>query len=78
MCHVSAEIMSQISKEFEIENFAAEEKMMLDTFEEEAKKSTLDPLLIESTGPVVSAMEIEKQKEAVCPQFHTLCRLYFV
>lgn len=67
MCHVSAEIMSEISKEFEIENFAAEEKMMLDTFEEETKKSTLDPLLIESTGPVVSAMEIEKEKAAVCP-----------
>nr|XP_031826759.1 guanine nucleotide-binding protein-like 3 homolog [Nomia melanderi] len=65
VCHVSAEILSEISKEFEIENFAAEEKMMLDTFEEEvAKKSTIDPLLIESTGPVVSAMEIEKQKEA--------------
>ncbi|XP_076278851.1 nucleostemin 1 [Lasioglossum baleicum] len=63
-CHVSAEIVSQISKEFEIENFAAEEKMMLDTFEEQAvKDSKLDPLLIESTGPVVSAMEIEKQKE---------------
>lgn len=63
-CHVSAEIVSQISKEFEIENFEAEEKMMLDTFEEQtAQNPKLDPLLIESTGPVVSAMEIEKQKE---------------
>ncbi|KZC08771.1 PREDICTED: guanine nucleotide-binding protein-like 3 homolog [Dufourea novaeangliae] len=61
---ISAEIVSQMSKEFDIESFAAEEKMMLDTFEEEtAKKSKLDPLLIETTGPVLSAMEVEKEKE---------------
>nr|XP_033335458.1 guanine nucleotide-binding protein-like 3 homolog [Megalopta genalis]XP_033335459.1 guanine nucleotide-binding protein-like 3 homolog [Megalopta genalis] len=64
VCHISAEIVSQISKEFEIENFAAEEKMMLDNYEEQATKtSTLDPVLIESSGPVVSLMEVEKQKE---------------
>ncbi|CAD1474770.1 unnamed protein product, partial [Heterotrigona itama] len=64
-CHVSAEIVNQISKEFDIESFAGQEKMMLDNFEEEvAKKQTIDPLLIESSGPVVSAMEVELQKEA--------------
>ncbi|XP_043797908.1 guanine nucleotide-binding protein-like 3 homolog [Apis laboriosa] len=64
-CHVSAEIVSQISKEFDIESFAAEEKMMLDNFEEESsKKQTIDSLLIESSGPVLSAMEVELQKQA--------------
>lgn len=64
-CHVSAEIVSQISKEFDIESFAAQEKMMLDNFEESSKKQTIDSLLIESSGPVLSAMEIELQKQAV-------------
>lgn len=65
-CHVSAEIVSQVSKEFDIESFAAQEKMMLDNFEEESlKKQTTDPLLIESSGPVLSAMEVELQKQAV-------------
>lgn len=64
-CHVSAEIVSQISKEFDIESFAAQEKMMLDNFEEESsKKQTFDSLLIESSGPVLSAMEVELQKKA--------------
>ncbi|KOX78639.1 Guanine nucleotide-binding protein-like 3 like protein [Melipona quadrifasciata] len=63
-CHVSAEIVNQIGKEFDIESFAAQEKMMLDNFEEEvAKKQAIDPLLIESSGPVISAMEVELQKE---------------
>lgn len=40
--------------------------MMLDNFEEESlKKQTTDPLLIESSGPVLSAMEVELQKQAV-------------
>lgn len=65
-CHVSAEIVSQISKEFEIEGVVEQERMMLDTFEEQsAKKQATDPLLIESSGPVISAMEVELQKEAV-------------
>lgn len=63
-CHVSAEIVSQISKEFDIESFAAQEKMMLDNFEESSKKQTIDSLLIESSGPVLSAMEVELQKQA--------------
>lgn len=64
-CHVSAEIVNQISKEFDIESFAAQEKMMLDNFEESSKKQTIDSLLIESSGPVLSAMEVELQKQAV-------------
>lgn len=63
-CHISAEIVSQINKEFDIDSFVAEEKMMLDTFEgESAKKQIGDSLLIESSGPVTSLMEIEKEKE---------------
>lgn len=39
--------------------------MMLDNFEESSKKQTIDSLLIESSGPVLSAMEVELQKQAV-------------
>lgn len=60
---VSAEIVSQIAKEFDIESFASEEKMMLDGVAAEAAKSVIDPLVIESTGPVVAAMELETAKE---------------
>ncbi|XP_060831265.1 guanine nucleotide-binding protein-like 3 homolog [Bombus pascuorum] len=64
-CHLSAEIVSQMSKEFDIERFAADEKMMIDNFEEEnANKQTVDPVLIESSGPVISAMEVDSQKQA--------------
>lgn len=65
-CQVSAEIVSQISKEFDIESVVTQEKMMLDTFEEESKnKPAIEPLLIESSGPVTAAMEVEMQKETV-------------
>ncbi|XP_029045199.2 guanine nucleotide-binding protein-like 3 homolog [Osmia bicornis bicornis] len=64
-CQVSAEIVSQISKEFDIESVVTQEKMMLDTFEEESKsKPAIEPLLIESSGPVTAVMEVEMQKEA--------------
>ncbi|XP_017792801.1 PREDICTED: guanine nucleotide-binding protein-like 3 homolog [Habropoda laboriosa] len=64
-CHVSAEIVSQMSKEFDIESLAEQEKMMLDTFEKEnVAKRVTEPFSIESSGPVVSAMEVELQKEA--------------
>ena len=65
-CHLSAEIVSQMSKEFDIERFAAEEKMMIDNFieEETANKQTIDPVLIASSGPVISAMEVDLQKQA--------------
>ncbi|XP_043515564.1 guanine nucleotide-binding protein-like 3 homolog isoform X2 [Frieseomelitta varia] len=62
-CHISAEIVNKISKEFDIESFAEQEKMMLDNFEEKVAEKTIDPLLIESSDPVVSAMEVELQKE---------------
>lgn len=53
-------------KEFDIESFAVEEKMMLDNFAtDSASNPTTDPVLIDSTGPVTAAMEIEMQKEAV-------------
>ncbi|KAK9303438.1 hypothetical protein QLX08_004918 [Tetragonisca angustula] len=61
-CHISAEIVNKMNKEFDIESFAGQEKMMLDNFEEVAEK-TIDPLIIESSGPVISAMEVELQKE---------------
>ena len=63
-CHISAEIVNKMNKEFDIESFAGQEKMMLDNFEEVAEK-TIDPLIIESSGPVISAMEVELQKETV-------------
>jgi len=62
-CHVSAEIVSQMAKEFNIESFAAEERMMLDFATDSANNPTTDPVLITSTGPVTAAMEIEMQKE---------------
>lgn len=55
-----------MAKEFDIESFAAEERMMLDNFAtNSANNSATDPVLINSTGPVTAAMEIEIQKEAV-------------
>lgn len=64
-CHVSAEIVTEMNKEFDIESFAAQEKMMLDTFEESVEKLPTDPTLIESSGPVTSVIEFRKQNEAV-------------
>lgn len=65
-CHLSAEIVSEMAKEFDIESFAAEERMMLDNFEAEStnKDATKEPVLFDSTGPITSAMEVELQKEA--------------
>lgn len=62
ICHISAEIVSQIAKEFDIEKFAAEEKMMLDNFTTD--NSVADSTLIDSSGPVTAAMEVETQKES--------------
>ncbi|KAL6433281.1 hypothetical protein ACFW04_006462 [Cataglyphis niger] len=66
VCHISAEIVSQIAKEFDIESFAAEEKMMLDNFTTDSSNNPTiaNPVLIDSSGPVTSAMEIEIQKES--------------
>ncbi|XP_012221654.1 guanine nucleotide-binding protein-like 3 homolog [Linepithema humile] len=63
VCHISAEIVSQMAKEFDIESFAAEEKMMLDNFTTDSTNNA-DPVLIDSSGPVTAAREIEMQKEA--------------
>lgn len=66
VCHISAEIVSQVAKEFDIESFAAEEKMMLDNFTTNStNNSTIaDPVLIDSSRPV-TAMEVEIQQELV-------------
>ena len=63
-CQVSAEIIKTTGTEFDIENFEATEKMMLDEVEAAAKKFTVhvEPLLIDSTGPVDSAMDIDMKK----------------
>jgi len=61
-----------MAKEFDIESFAVEERMMLDNFAmDSASNPPTDPVLIDSTGPVTAAMEIEMQKEAVrCMQIY--------
>ncbi|EFN85760.1 Guanine nucleotide-binding protein-like 3-like protein [Harpegnathos saltator] len=66
VCHISAEIVSQMAKEFDIESFAAEEKMMLDnlTTESTCNPTIVKPLLVDSSGPVTAAMEVEMQKNA--------------
>lgn len=61
VCQLSAEIVSQMAKEFNIDSFAEEEKMMLDGVEAEAAvdSSTLKPSIVDSSGPVEAAMEVE-------------------
>ncbi|KAI4500450.1 hypothetical protein M0802_004412 [Mischocyttarus mexicanus] len=63
LCHLSAEIVSQMAKEFDIESFATEERMMLDNVETVNKNITVEPVLFESTGPVTSIMEVEIEKD---------------
>lgn len=67
VCHISAEIVSEMAKEFDIESFAAEEKMMLDdlAMESTSNPTIVNPLLVDSSGPVSAAMEVEMQKEKV-------------
>lgn len=80
VCHISAEIVSQIAKEFDIESFAAEEKMMLDNFTTDSTNNPTiaDPVLIDSSGPVTSAMDIDIQKESVrCKYINNLTLCYF-
>ncbi|XP_011311746.1 guanine nucleotide-binding protein-like 3 homolog [Fopius arisanus] len=62
---VSAAIITEDCKEFDIEKFTADEKMMLDDVTKEALKTTqvIDPLIISSTGPVEFAMEVEVKKK---------------
>lgn len=73
ICHLSAEIVTQMAKEFDIESFAAEERMMLDNVEAANKESAKEPVLFDSTGPVTSIMEVEIQKDAVSRRlFHPM------
>lgn len=64
---ISAAIVMKDIEEFDIEKFTAEEQMMLDNVAEESEKaqSIVDPLIVESTGPVESvvASEFAKKKE---------------
>lgn len=55
-----------MAKEFDIESFVVEERMMLDNFATDSASNPItNSVLINSTGPVTAAMEIEIQKEAV-------------
>jgi nuclear GTP-binding protein len=65
VCHISSEIVNEVSKEFDIESFATEEKMMLDNFVTESTSNpVLDPVLVDSTGPV-TAIKMKKRKDTV-------------
>lgn len=57
--------MTSSLKEFDIESFAAEEKMVLDGLTSDNSKSVIDPLEVSSTGPVESTMDIEGENESV-------------
>jgi len=70
--HISSEIVNEIAKEFDIENFATEEKMMLDNIVTESNDPVLDPMLIDSTGPV-TAIKIKKRKDTVRVQYIENC-----
>ncbi|KAJ8687512.1 hypothetical protein QAD02_023306 [Eretmocerus hayati] len=57
-CHVSASIVNASMKEFDLENFAAEEKMLLDGIAAEGNAESLnEPLKMDSTGPVSAMTE---------------------
>lgn len=64
---LSAEIVQQFAKEFDIDSFANEEAMMLDNVvAETAKTSTEETIVCDSSGPVDAAMEVEmKEKQSV-------------
>ncbi|XP_012271017.1 guanine nucleotide-binding protein-like 3 homolog isoform X1 [Orussus abietinus] len=64
-CQLSAEIVSQMAKEFDINSFAAEEKIMLDEVETAANgnDTVVSPVVIDSAGPVEAIMEIDAKKE---------------
>lgn len=66
VCHISAEIVNQVAKEFDIESFAVEERMMLDKFTDSTNNPAItDPVLIDSLEPVTAIMEAEIEKELV-------------
>ncbi|XP_011495838.1 PREDICTED: guanine nucleotide-binding protein-like 3 homolog [Ceratosolen solmsi marchali] len=62
-CHVSATMINLTTKDFDIENFAEEEKMLFDNLTtNNSLKSVIQPLKIDSTGPVEAVMDIEENK----------------
>ncbi|XP_020291899.1 guanine nucleotide-binding protein-like 3 homolog isoform X2 [Pseudomyrmex gracilis] len=69
--HISAEIVSEMGKEFDFASFAAEEKMMLDNCAAESandttdpyRRVTTDPVLIENSEPVTAAMEVDTKNQ---------------
>lgn len=63
-CHVSANLVNPMTAEFDLENFAAEEKMMLDEIASESQKE-LSPVKIQSTGPVEAVMDVEDESKTV-------------
>lgn len=64
---MSASIVNPAVAEFDIESFAAEEKMLLDGIEaDKSSKSELSPLQVDSTGPVAALMDTEGENEPVC------------
>lgn len=63
-CHISANIVNPMTAEFDLENFAAEEKMLLDEIASESQKE-LAPLKFESTGPVEAVMDVENEPKTV-------------
>jgi len=62
--HLSAGFVTKDVEEFNDEKFMAEERMMLDKVESDIQAKTIEPVLMESTGPVVAKMEIEVEKQA--------------
>ncbi|XP_051172196.1 guanine nucleotide-binding protein-like 3 homolog [Leptopilina boulardi] len=63
VCQLSAEIVTQMAKEFDINSIAEEEKMLLDGFETDAAKTGAVNLIIDSSGPVEASMEVDEKKE---------------
>lgn len=53
-----------MAEEFNIENFAAEEKMVLDNITTNSTNNA-DSVLIDSSQPATAAMEIEMEKGTV-------------
>jgi len=73
MCHISSEIVNEVTKEFDIESFATEEKMMLDNFvTESTSNQILNPVLVDSTGPV-TAIKLKRRKDTVRVQYIGNC-----
>lgn len=61
---LSAEIVQQFAKEFDVDSFATEEAMMLDNVVAEvAKENVIESVLCDTSGPVDAAMEIERQQK---------------